>query len=192
MQYKSLLLAALCGYAIAAPIEGVANEVSSTSDLPTITASFTSIGDALQALDTAVKGVSPGGDAKAAANAIVEKSKAVESALKDATTKVSATTAISLTEALTVQSSSTKLTTLTKQVIDDLIAKKDIITAAGQAKVTLDNLTAQKAASEAFVKAVTSKVPSAVQSIAATASKSVGDALARGIAAFGGSAKKLA
>lgn len=184
MQFKSLIILGLFGTAFAAPIEGVVNAVSAKQDLATITASFTAIENALTALDTAVKALAPGGDAKAAATGLVAKSKAVEDALKDGTTKVSATTPITLTEAIQVQSASTKLTSLTTQTINDLIAKKDIITQAGETKTTLDSLTAQKAASDAFVKAISGKVPSAVQSVAQAASKSVGDAITKGITAF--------
>jgi hypothetical protein len=188
MQFKSLLVLGLFGTAMAAPIESTGDAVSATQDLVTITSSFTAVENALTALDTAVKGLTAGGDAKAAAAGIVSKSKAVEDALKDGTTKIGATSAISLTEALQVQSASTKLTSLTSQTINDLIAKKDVITAAGETKTTLDSLTAQKAASDAFVKAIAGKVPSAVQSVAAAASKSVVDAINKGISAFGGSA----
>jgi hypothetical protein len=186
MQFKSLIVLGLFGAAFAAPVEGVVNAVGAARDLVTITTSFSAIENALQALDTAVKGLQAGGDSKAAAAALVAKSKAVEDALKDGTTKVGATSAITLTEAIQVQSASTKLTSLTTQTINDLIAKKDIINAAGETKTTLDSLNAQKAASDAFVKAVAGKVPSAVQSVAQAASKSVADALSKGITAFTG------
>jgi len=191
MQFKALLAFGLFSAAIAAPVEAVVDAVGASQDLATIQAAFSAVEAALNALDTSIKGLSAGADSKSAAAGLVTQSKAIEQALKDGTAKVSASSAISLTEALQVQSASTKLTTLTTQTINDLIAKKDLIQAAGQTKVTLDSLTAQKAASDAFVKAVTSKVPSAVQSIAATASKSVGDALAKGIQAFGGAAKRM-
>jgi len=193
MQFKVLIFTGLFGSAaFAAPIEGVVDAVGAAQDLVTITSAFSAIEGSLTALDTAVKGLAPGGDAKAAASALIARSKAVEDAIKDGTSKVGATSAISLVDALQVQSASSKLTTLTTQTINDLIAKKDIIKQAGQTKVTLDSLNAQKTASDAFVKAVTSKVPSAVQSIAANASKSVGDALAKGIQAFSGAAKRMA
>ncbi|KAF2422086.1 hypothetical protein EJ08DRAFT_487280 [Tothia fuscella] len=190
MQYRTLLVAALAGVAIAAPVEGVKDAVGVSADLPTITGALTTVENALTALDTAVKGLTAGGDPKAQSADIIAKSKAVEQALKDGTAKVSSTSVLSLLEAVQVQSASAKLTTLTQQTIKDLTDKKDIIKAAGQTKTTIDNLTAQKAASEDFVKAITGKVPSAVQSIAASASKSVGDALAKGIADFSSSAKR--
>jgi len=189
MQFKQIIALALCGTAIASPIQGVVDAVGATQDLATIQAAFTAIEGALNTLDTAIKGLAPGAPASATAD-IVSKSNAVKAALDDGAAKVSASSAISLTESLSVQSASTKLTSLTSTVINDLISKKDIITAAGQTKTTLDSLTAQKTASDNFVKAITGKVPSAVQSIAAAASKSVGDSIAKGITAFGGSAKR--
>jgi hypothetical protein len=192
MQLKALLIAALASSIVAAPVERVVNVVGAAQDVDTITKAFSAIESALTALDASVNSLSPTGDAKAAAAGVLEKSKAVESALKDGTTKVGATSAVSLIEAIQIQSASSKLTGLTSKVIDDLIAKKDVIAGAGQTKVTLDSLTSQKAASDAFIKAVTSKVPSGVQSIAAAASKSVGDALTKGINAFSGAAKRAA
>jgi hypothetical protein len=184
MQFKSLLLLGLFGTAFAAPVESVSNAVDAVQDLPTIQAAVDSVATTLTALNTAVSGLVAGADTKAATADLVAKSKAVEAALKDGTAKVTATSAITLTEALQIQSSSSKLTTLVTQVINNLIAKKDIITQAGEKKTTLDILTAQKAASDALVQAITSKVPSAVQSVAATITKSVGEAIAKGIAAF--------
>ena len=190
MQFKAILAISLLGSAYAAPIEGVVDAVGTSQDLVTITTAFNSIEQALTALGASVKGLSPGAGAQAAAADILAKSKAVEQVLKESTSKVDATSGISLVEALQVQSASTKLTTLTTNLINDLVSKKDVIQQAGQTKVTLDNLLAQKSASDGFVKAVTAKVPAAVQSIAAQASKSVGDALAKGISAFGGAAKR--
>lgn len=192
MHFKAFLVAALAGSVIAAPVEGVVGAVGAAQDVDTITKAFSAIESALQALDTSVNALSATGDAKAAAAGVLEKSKAVEAALKEGTSKVGATSAVSLVEALQIQSASTKLTSLTTKVIDDLIAKKAIIATAGQTKITLDSLNSQKTASDAFVKAVTGKVPSAVQSIAAAASKSVGDALSKGITAFSGAAKRAA
>jgi hypothetical protein len=187
MQFKQIIALALFGTAMASPIQGVADAVGATQDLPTIQAAFNAVEGALNTLDAAIKGLQTGAAASATQD-IVTKSNAVKAALDDGTAKITASTPISLTESLSVQAASTKLTSLTSTVINDLISKKDIITAAGQNKVTLDSLQAQKISSENFVKAITGKVPSAVQSIAAAASKSVGDSLAKGVAAFGGSA----
>jgi hypothetical protein len=190
MQFKQILAIALFGTAtMASPVHAVVDSVGAASDLPTIQAAFSAVESALTALDSSIKALSTGA-AAAATKDVVDKSNAVKAALDDGSAKVSASGPVSLTEALSVQSASTKLTSLTSTVINDLISKKDIISAAGQTKTTLDSLNSQKAASDAFVKAVTGKVPAAVQSIAAAASKSVGDSLAKGIAAFGGSAKR--
>jgi len=189
MQFKQILAVALFGSAMASPIQAVVDSVGATSDLPTIQAAFSAVESALTALDTSIKSLTAGAGADKTKD-VVDKSSAVKAALEVGTAKVGASGPVTLTEALSVQSASTKLTSLTSTVINDLISKKDIITAAGQGKVTLDSLTAQKTASDNFVKAITGKVPAAVQSIAAAASKSVGDSLAKGISAFGGSAKR--
>jgi len=189
MQFKQIIALALFGTAMASPIQGVADAVGGSQDLPTIQAAFSAVEGALNTLDAAIKGLQTGAAASATQD-VITKANAVKAALDDGTTKIGASTPISLTESLTVQAASTKLTSLTSTVVNDLISKKDILTAAGQAKVTLDSLQSQKSSSEAFVKSITGKVPSGVQSIAAAASKSVGDSLAKGIAAFGGSAKR--
>jgi hypothetical protein len=180
MQFKQIIAIALFGTAMASPIQAVTDAVGATQDLPTITAAFNAVEAALNTLDTTIKGLQPGG----AVQDVVNKSNAVKAALDDGAAKIAAGTPISLTESLTVQAASTKLTSLTSTVISDLISKKAIITAAGQTKTTLDSLNSQKVASDNFVKAITGKVPAAVQSIAAAAAKSVGDSLAKGVAAF--------
>ncbi|KAE9979793.1 hypothetical protein BLS_009475 [Venturia inaequalis] len=183
MQFKQIIALALAGSAVASPIQAVVDAVGATQDLATITAAFTAVEGALNALDTSIKALAAGaGDA--ATKEIVDKSNAVKTALDDGATKVTGSGPVSLTEALTVQSASTKLTSLTTTVINDLIGKKDIIIAAKQQKVTLESLTAQKASAEGFVKAITAKVPAAVSSIAAAAAKSVGDSIGKGITAF--------
>jgi hypothetical protein len=189
MQFKQILAVALFGSAMASPIQAVVDSVGASNDLPTIQAAFSAVELALTALDTSIKSLTAGAPADKTKE-VIDKSNAVKAALDAGTAKVSASGPVSLTDALSVQTASTKLTTLTSTVINDLISKKDIIVAAGQTKVTVESLASQKAASDNFVKAITTKVPSAVQSIAAAASKSVGDSLAKGIAAFGGSAKR--
>lgn len=183
MQFKQIIALALASTAIASPIQAVVDSVGAAQDLAAITGAFTAVEGALSTLDTAIKGLAAGADA-AVTKDVVDKSNAVKAALDDGTAKVGASGPVSLTEALTVQSASTKITSLTSTVINDLIAKKDVIIAAKQGKTTLDSLTAQKAASEAFVKAIAQKVPAAVQSIAAAAEKAVGDSIAKGMAAF--------
>ncbi|TID19349.1 cell wall protein [Venturia nashicola] len=183
MQFKQIIALALAGTAIASPIQAVVDAVGAAPDLAVITGAFTAVEGALNALDTSIKALATGaGDA--ATKEVVSKSNAVKTALDDGATKIGAAGSVSITEALTVQGASTKLTSLTGTVITDLIGKKDIIVAAKQQKTTLESLNAQKASAEAFVKAITGKVPAGVQSIAAAASKSVGDSISKGITAF--------
>lgn len=183
MQFKQIIALALAGTAIASPIQAVVDAVGAAQDLATITAAFTAVEGALNSLDTSIKALTPT-SGEAATKEVVDKSNAVKAALDDGATKIGASGPVSLTEALTVQSASTKLTSLTTTVITDLIGKKDVIVAAKQQKTTLDSLNAQKVSSENFVKAITGKVPAAVQSIAAAASKQVGDSIGKGITAF--------
>ena len=87
-------------------------------------------------------------------------------------------------DAIKVQSASSALGALTKTVVDDLIAKKDIIKAAGQQKTTADQLAAQKIAAEALAKMISSKLPASIQKIAEQLSKGIADDLDRGAKAF--------
>lgn len=190
MQFKQILALALAGTAIASPIQAVVDSVGATQDLQVVMDAFKAVEGALSELDTSIKGLQTGA-AGAATTAVVAKSDAVKKALDDGAKNIGGSGPVSLTESLTVQGASTKLTSLTATVITDLISKKDIIVAAKQQKQTLESLTGQKASSEAFVKAITGKVPAAVSSIAAAASKSVGDSIAKGIAAFGPAGRRI-
>ncbi|QDS70002.1 hypothetical protein FKW77_003469 [Venturia effusa] len=183
MQFKQILALALAGTAVASPIQAVVDSVAGAQDLATIQAAFASVEAALTTLDTSIKGLTAPGT-EAATKKITDESDAVKKALDDGSAKIAASGPVSLTEALQVQVASNKLTGLTSTVITDLIAKKDIIVGAKQAKTTVDSLTGQKTAAENFVKAISGKVPTGVQTIAQAASKSVGDSLAKGIAAF--------
>lgn len=178
MQFKALLTFGLLGAAFAAPA------VQDKRQVAVITGALTPIKEALTTLDTAVKALAAGANIAQQTTDLTAKSKAVEEALKKGTAAVEKAQAVSLTEAIQVQTASQELTKLTQQTIDDLIAKKSVIEGANQKKTVVDNLTAQKAASDAFIKAVVGKVPSAVSGVAQTLTKSIGDALQKGITAF--------
>ncbi|QDS72092.1 hypothetical protein FKW77_003369 [Venturia effusa] len=172
MLYSTIASFALFGATFAAPV--------TKRDLQTITTSIQSVGTALTALDTSIKAIKGPGDAMN----VVGMSQMVNQALADATTKISATQPITLTDALSLQQSAQTLSTTATNTVTDLIAKKDIIFQANAGPLTLQNLQAQKTASDALAKAVVAKVPANVQSIAQQQTAMISTSLDKGIAAF--------
>lgn len=178
MQFKSILAFGLLGAAYAAPASIDKRQAT------TIAASFDPIKASLSSLDDAIKGLTAA-NAKTAAADITAKSKAVEDALKTGAATVGKATAFTnVVEALPVSSGGTALATLTGTTIDDLVAKKSIIESVGQKKAVLDALTAQKTASEAYIAAISAKIPASVSSVATAQGKKVSDAISKGVTAY--------
>jgi len=172
MLYNTIISLALFGAAFASPV--------SKRDLQTIQTGITNVGTSLTALDTAIKAI----QAPADAMKVLGASQMVNAALAAATTSITATQPITLTDALALQQSAQGLTTTATNSVTDLIAKKAIIVQAGAQQVTLQNLMQQKTASDALAKAITSKVPANVQSIATQQTAMIGMSLDKAIAAF--------
>jgi len=182
MQISAILSIALAASATAIPI------VQSAQDLPTILSSISAVSGALTAFDTAIKGLTAESNQATATADLTAKSNAILAALKDSATKIEATTPVTLTEAIQLSSKSAELSKGANAVVDALIAKKAIFDKAGQTPVVLKQLQDQLEATNAFAKALVSKLPSAVASVGNAQAKQASDALARGITAF--SAKK--
>jgi len=181
MQISAILSIALAASASATPI---------FQDLPTILSSISAISNALTTFDTAVKALSPESNVATATTELNSKSAAILTALKESTTKIADTTPVSLTEAIQLASKSAELSKGANAVVDALIAKKAIFDKAGQSATVLKQLQEQLEATNAFAKALVSKLPSAVSSVGNAQAKQASDALARGITAFGGKAKR--
>jgi hypothetical protein len=168
MQFKTLLSAALFGAAFA--------------DLQTIQSAITSVNGALTTLDTSIKAIQGTQDTQT----VLTNSQAVQTAITGATTQVQGTSAISLTDALQLQQSAQGLTTTANTTVSDLIAKAQIIQAAGQTQTILQSLQGQQQAANGLAQAITSKVPAGVQNIAMQQTMQISAALNNGIVAFGG------
>lgn len=168
MQFKILFSAALFGAAFA--------------DLQTIQGAITSVNSALTTLDTSIKAISGPQDAQT----VLTNSQAVQTAITNATQTVQGTSAISLTDALQLQQSAQTLTTNANSTVTDLVAKKQVIQAAGETQATLQSLQGQQQAANGLANAIVSKVPAGVQSIAMQQTMQVSAALNKGIVAFGG------
>lgn len=145
MQPKGFLALTLAGIPFALVVR----------QLATIESAFASIDSALANLDTAI-------------NAITRTDPTAETALADGTATVNGATAVDDNDAITLATDANNLTTEVTTVVDDLVAKQDVITAAGAVGETCSDLEAQETATQTFGDAVTAKVPTDLQSIAAT------------------------
>lgn len=153
-------------------------------DLATIQAAFSEISTAVAALDAGVGALTPETDPQSAIDSLTKLSNDVVATLQTQTTAVAGTSALSLTDSLSLLSSSSALVNAVSGTVDELISKKSIVDAANAASLVLEQLNAQKTASQAFIAAVVSKVPSSVSGIANQQAQQVVTALEKGIAAY--------
>jgi len=149
-------------------------------DLATIQGVLSQVSQQVDKLSTAVKSFSGDPGPLSSAN------DQLISILKDGTSKVSGTSALTQNEALSVTSSVQQLNTSVADAVDALIAKKSDFVSANAGGIILQDLQAQKSGSDALAAAITSKVPTALQGVAAQLSGDIGKSLDRGIAAFQG------
>lgn len=170
---KSFGVLALAGLAAASPsiyerqvqtMIGVVNEV----------------GQATQALDSAVKGFSGKADVQklqsASDNVATTVNKGVET-VKGAST-------ITLTDAVQIQGQVQNLQGTVEGVVSDLIAKKSDLIAAGAGGQVEDNLQAQLKGATALSAAIAGKVPPEVSGLAQQLSQGIANALQKGVDAF--------
>jgi len=151
-----------------------------TRDLATIQGVISDISKATDSLDTAVKAfTSDFGPLQSASDALL-------STIKGGVTKVAASDVLPLLDAANVAQSVIALNTSASNVINDLISKKSALVAAGKGGDTLKTLQEQRSAAKSLADAITSKVPTDLQSTASQLSQSIDDAFNRGIGAFQG------
>jgi hypothetical protein len=149
-------------------------------DLATIQKVITDIQAQTQALDTAVKAyTSDFGPVQSAATAL-------QNLIVSGTTTVNSQPVLSLLDASQTAQTVTDLSTVVTSVVNDLISKKATFVSNGKAADVLQTLQSQKSDSQALADALTSKVPSELQSVAAQLSAAISDALTTGINAFMG------
>jgi hypothetical protein len=145
-------------------------------DLATIQSAFANISAQVTALDTGIKSLTPTEDPSAAVQQLTGLSASVVDALTAGTAAVQPTAALGLSDAISLLSSSNTLVTSVNSIVDYT----------GADGVVVEQLTTQKTASQAFIAAVVSKVPSVVAGLANSQSQAVITALNNGITAFGG------
>jgi len=157
----------------------VALAIGAAAQLATIQGVITTISNSVGTLDTAAKGYS-GGDT----SSLVSQSNSLLSAVQTGTTTVKGSADLSQNDALSLTSPVQALQSSIQTLISDLNSKKCQLVAAGGAAKVLSNLQQQKTASQALADAITSKVPSALQSIASQLSSGISNALQTGISDF--------
>jgi len=139
-----------------------------------------SINTATSGLDTAVKGYS-GGDS----SAIQSASKSLIDIVTAGIDKVKGSSQLVLNDALQLTPVVQGLSATVSTTIDDLIAKKSQIVAAGQGAATGSQLKAQLSGANDLAAAISSKVPSDVAPIASQLSSAISEAIQKGVTAYG-------
>jgi len=186
MLVSNIVPFALLGLATAAPSPTLVQR-----DLSTFTAAFAAVGSAISNFDTSVLALTPTSDIPTAITDLTAKSNAILDALNTGATNINASAVLSLTDSLSLLNLSNQLVATTNTTINDLIAKKSIIDGANEDAFVVTQLTAVKSATQGFIGAIVSHVPSAVQSIAQSQATQVITVLNSGITAFGGSVTKF-
>ena len=155
----------------------------SSAGTDAIISSYTSVKGKLKAFATSLDTITASGGATTIKNALT-KLKAVETALKEASTKIDATDSedVLLTNALS--SAGSELTTLLQKSTTALISKKDIIAKAKQKDAVLQQAKSLKTAVEAFTTAVIDILPTLSTNGAKTDSKKSLEAIDKVVAAF--------
>jgi hypothetical protein len=138
-----------------------------------------SINTATSGLDTAVKGYS-GGDS----SAIQSASKSLIDIVTAGIDKVKGSSQLVLNDALQLTPVVQGLSATVSTTIDDLIAKKSQIAAAGQGAATGSQLKAQLSGANDLAAAISSKVPSDVAPIASQLSSAISEAIQKGVTAY--------
>lgn len=143
-----------------------------------ISSSIAAIQSATQSLNTAISS----GDLLALASG----NTAVVNAIKAATSEANGLSTLSFDDAASLANPIQDLGKVVDSTISNLISKSSSL--AGVREAVLSGLQAQQAASMAFSTALLSKIPENLQGIAMNLAQPIADSLARGIAAYSGSA----
>jgi hypothetical protein len=157
---------------------------SPTPSTDVIIAGYTAVNEKVVAYDTAINALPATGDASAAIKDVLEKSKAVETALMESSVKIAAISTVELLASINLSSPGNDVTVLIEKATDDLISKKDIIIKANQKAAMLQQAKNLRAAIGIFTKGINAKLPSISSSEAEVVSQRSLDALDKAVAAF--------
>jgi hypothetical protein len=180
MHILSIFFLTLVGLTTAGPVR---------RDLATVEAAFANITTALKQFDTDVNALNASSNVSTSVATLSSDANNVLAALNTGTTNVDATSPLSLIDAINLASVAQGLGTTVNTTINDLIAKQPIINAAGNDPLVVSELQAQYNATQAFINAVASKVPSDVSGIAEQDGQTALNSINNGIVAFGGTAQ---
>jgi hypothetical protein len=148
-------------------------------DLASIQSAIANIATAVNTLDAAEQAYT-GGDTTTLQN----DSNAVVSATDAGTAVANASGDLSDLDALGLVSPIQSLTTDVQNAINDIIAIKTAIVAAGSQTQTLNDLIQQNTSATALANAITAKVPTDLQSTAASLAAGITNAIQQGIDAY--------
>lgn len=165
--------------ALALALGATASPTRVQRDAASIESAIANIATAVNALDAAEKAYT-GGDT----TTLQTDSDAVVSATDAATTVANASADLSDLDAIGLVSPIQSLTTDVQNAINDIIAVKSLIVAAGSQAQTLSDLIAQNTSATALASAITAKVPADLQSTAASLAAGITNAIQEGITAY--------
>ena len=148
-------------------------------NLASIESAISAIQSAVVALDTTEKAYTGGNP-----SALQIASNAVVTATNAGTATANASGDLSDLDALSLVSPIQTLTTDVQDAVNDLIAKKSAIVAAGAETQILANLIQQNSSATALANAITAKIPAVLQNTAASLSAGITNAIEQGITAF--------
>lgn len=176
MKPLALLAAAMAFTVTAYPTEDLSPRSGHAQALQ---AALEPVMDALSALDTAVKALSPN---PSSAVGLVNAAQQAQGAIEDATTQIQGSQNVGLIGSLALQQTGGQLASQVQQTVDDLLVQKPVVDQLGLTGAAVQVLQQQKAASDELSAALVSKVPSLLQSIAAQSTGQIASTLAMGIA----------
>jgi hypothetical protein len=157
----------------------IAFVTGAAAQLTTLNPVISKITSDVSALDSAINSYTSGD-----ASAVLSAGKTLLADIQAGVTTAKGSADLSQTDALQLTTPIQGLQTATEGVIKDLTGKKCAFNTAGKSADILSNLQEQLTASQALADAITSKVPQALQSVAATLSSGIATALQGGITSF--------
>ncbi|KAL3455534.1 hydrophobic surface binding protein A-domain-containing protein [Aspergillus heterothallicus] len=172
MKFTGLLTIALASTAIAGPVKRALADYQNV---------FNAISAQVAVVDGVVANYVGG---SATADAVQDASDDLVTIINDGATSISGFASLTNLEALSLVSPIQTLTGDVSDLVDAVIAAEPNFVADGREADVLASLNAQKAGSEAVRDAITPKVPTALQSIAAELAQGIVDEIERGIVAY--------
>jgi hypothetical protein len=181
MKFTASIILSAVGLALATPTIEVRGPTLTERDLGTFTSVIASIDSAVKSFDSAVQAYSGG-----AATSVLSAGNGVTSTTNSGITAINSQPDLNESDALQLTAPVQGLTTDIQTAINDLIAKKTQIVAAGAGGQVELALQAQYTAAGNLANAISSKVPSSLAPIASQLASGITAAIQKGITAFQG------